>query len=262
MINWNTIQGNNNPFIGQFITGSTQAISNSQVPLRNYNTALQRKGIYSPEVQQTSWQDNRGLQSAIAQKTALERELLARQPEVSVLPESSSQAYLDANSVTTISAGNGKFSTNQKAFYDSLVQGGLSNNQALAVMANVQAENSFMDKYLFGSHQDGKKRAYGALSWQGGREIPLLAKLKAEGLIKDGQIINNPRVMQLQAQHFLNELAGTEKGNSSWFRANRNADVLTLARDLNKRVIRSNQSAKVLAGRERSYNQFLKSTRG
>lgn len=157
-----------------------------------------------------------------------------------------------------VQSGNiGNLSGNQQAFYDSLVKGGMSHNQALAVMMNVHAENNFADKYLFGTHQDGGKRAYGALSWQGGRELPLLAKLEANGLLKNGQILNDPRTMAIQAQHFLEEYNGAEKANAHWFRENPNADPYELARYLNKKVIRSNQSKKVLEGREKNYRAFM-----
>lgn len=264
MVKWNDIQANYNA-MQSFLNGSSQMVNSIPQSQPMVQSALSRRGIYSPEMQQREWQDNGELNEAIAQRSALNRQ---RMQEYQYMPEQAQMASqrefepvknnTSAVPTNTGSSGKfkGKFSSNQQAFYDSLVKGGLSHNQALATMMNVQAENDFMNKYLFGSHRDGQKRAYGALSWQGGREIPLINSLKKEGLISNGAIVNSPRVMELQAQHFLNELRGAEKNNATWFMQNGNADPFVLARALNKKVIRSNQSASTLAGREKAYKRF------
>lgn len=152
--------------------------------------------------------------------------------------------------------GNYEFNPHQKVFYDELINNGLSHNQSIAVMMNVQAENSWNPKYLYGDHQDVTKRAYGALSWQGGREKGLFNLLEKEGLLRNGNIIKDPKVMALQAKHFVNELNSTEKRNASNFLKNPELDPIELARMLNKSVIRSSQSANILASRDRAYKSF------
>lgn len=254
---WDNIQAKQGA-MQSFLNGSTAMLNSIPQSSPIQQSALQRRGIYTPEMQQREWQDNGELNEALAQRTALDRQLMQDHAYNANQAQTASQREIVPTPAYSGSSGkfNGKFSKNQEAFYNSLVNGGLSHNQALATMMNVQAENDFMDKYLFGSHQDGQKRAYGALSWQGGRELPLINNLKKEGLINNGVIANNPRVMELQAQHFLNELRGREKNNATWFMQNANADPFVLARALNKRVIRSDQSANTLAGREKAYNRF------
>lgn len=247
MLQWQNIGQNQESALGRYLSGSSAMLNSLPAVQQNQQVNdLAKKGIYQAEQSVLPYDDNGALAQAIASRDALERTRIEQQGTSS--PYAPMANYSGEFS--------GKMNDTQSVFYDTLTKNGLSKNQALAVMMNVQAENDFMDKYLFGSHQDGQKRAHGALSWQGGREIPLIAQLKAEGLIQNGQIVKSPRVVELQAKHFINELNGREKISSMSFRNNVDGDPFELARLLNRRVIRSNQSKEVLEGREKAYRRF------
>lgn len=134
--------------------------------------------------------------------------------------------------------------------YDQFRSRGLNHNQALGLVMNINAENRFIPRYLFGTHQDGNKTAYGALSWQGGRETALLDRLRNKGLFRDNKFVANSKTMQEMANYMVDELQSGKQGNYLNFKGNNPYDY---ARYANKVYTRSSQSANVLEGRERAY---------
>lgn len=95
---------------------------------------------------------------------------------------------------------------------DRILQGfknaGLSLNQARIITAEVGRENSFDPSIVFGVHPDpkNKKTNVGMLSWQDGREIPLLKSLKSNGLIENGKIKNDQKSIDLMARYAVHEM--------------------------------------------------------
>ena len=87
---------------------------------------------------------------------------------------------------TTNGGGGGGGSASQKEVADvmgSEFQGqGLSEEGAKLALAEIGRENSLSRSLILGTHDDGGKTAYGAVSWQGGREKVLLDELKARGI--------------------------------------------------------------------------------
>lgn len=167
------------------------------------------------------------------------------------------QDYLNSKKPTQTSSKWAKFDT-AHIMYDTFIKNGLNHNQALGLLMNVQAENDLGDKYVFGTHQDGSKTAYGALSWQGGREVGLLKKLASNGLYdpNKGRIVQDPRAIALQAEYMVEELKSGRQGN---YLAYTGRTPLDYARYANKTYTRSNQSPTVLAGREKAYARLLNS---
>ena len=59
---------------------------------------------------------------------------------------------------------------------------GLSEEGAKLATAEIGRENSLRRDLILGTHMDNGVKAYGAVSWQGGREQVLLDELKARGI--------------------------------------------------------------------------------
>lgn len=95
---------------------------------------------------------------------------------------------------------------------DRILQGfknaGLSLNQARIITAEVGRENSFDPSIVFGVHTDpkNKKNNVGMLSWQNGRETPLLKSLKSNGLLEGGRIKNDQKSLDLMARYAVHEM--------------------------------------------------------
>ena len=69
-----------------------------------------------------------------------------------------------------------------KLMYDELVNNqGMSPDAAKLMIAEMGRENSLSRSLILGTHDDGGKTAYGAVSWQEGREQMLLDNLEAAG---------------------------------------------------------------------------------
>ena len=85
---------------------------------------------------------------------------------------------------------------------------GLSLNQARILAAEVGRENSFDPNVIFGVHSDpeNKKTNVGMLSWQNGREVPLLNSLKSNGLIENGKIKQGQKAIDLMARYAVHEI--------------------------------------------------------
>ena len=59
---------------------------------------------------------------------------------------------------------------------------GLSDEGARLALAEIGRENSLRKDLILGTHDDGGVKAYGAVSWQGGREKVLMDELRARGI--------------------------------------------------------------------------------
>lgn len=94
-------------------------------------------------------------------------------------------ADLDPESRTTAGSG-GNSSESQrevaKVMYDELRKQGLSDEGAKLAIAEMGRENSLNRSTILGTHDDQGVKAWGAISWQGGREKVLLDELKARGI--------------------------------------------------------------------------------
>lgn len=119
---------------------------------------------------------------------------------------------------------------------------GLNDNQARIITAEVGREGSFLPENLFGSHTDdsNKKTNIGMLSWQNGREVPLLRSLAKNGLIQNGKIKENQDSLNLMARYSLNEMRTNPeyKQTKSIFLDNPDVDYKTAARVLGTNYIK------------------------
>lgn len=74
---------------------------------------------------------------------------------------------------------------NALSVYTAFTNAGFSDAQARALTAEVNRENSFQDKYLYGTHSDPKNKAtnIGMISWQGSRNDALMDWMRDRDLI-------------------------------------------------------------------------------
>jgi len=122
------------------------------------------------------------------------------------------------------------------------MKAGLSENQARIITAEVGRENSFDPSVVFGVHTDdkNKKTNVGLLSWQSGREAPLLARLKSNGLYVDGKIQQSQESLDEMAKYAVHEIntrpeyAATKKT----FLSNPDVDYGTAAKVLGTNFIK------------------------
>lgn len=138
----------------------------------------------------------------------------------------------------------------REVMFNEFKKHGLSDNQALGLLMNVEAENGLQAQYLFGTHQDSTKTAYGALSWQGGREKELINRLNKAGLYKDGSIARTDDSLRIMSSYMIDELKSGKQGNYLSFKG---GDSFSYAREANRTYTRSSRDAKVLQGREVNY---------
>lgn len=96
----------------------------------------------------------------------------------------------------------------QQSVMKAFEKAGLSKNQARIITAEVGRENSFDPSVVFGAHTDdsNKKTNVGLLSWQNGREAPLLARLKSKGLYVDGKIKQSQAALDEMAKYAVHEI--------------------------------------------------------
>lgn len=177
-------------------------------------------------------------------------------PQPSPTPTSAPAAPTAALAPTKINTK--KLNSYQKSFLDELLKGGLSDNQARAIMMSVMAENGWRNDLVFGTHQDVTKRAHGALSWQGGRETGLYNLYNQMGLMRNGKVVASDAAMRAQAKHLLNELKTSERRGWKGMQAlGANADPYELARYYARRIGRGSNKADILAGREHNYRRMM-----
>lgn len=130
----------------------------------------------------------------------------------------------------------------QQSVMNAFEKAGLSKNQARIITAEVGRENSFDPSVVFGAHTDdsNKKTNVGLLSWQNGREAPLLARLKSKGLYVDGKIKQSQAALDEMAKYAVHEIntkpeyAATKKT----FLSNPDIDYDTATRVLGTNFIR------------------------
>lgn len=130
----------------------------------------------------------------------------------------------------------------QQSVMKAFEKAGLSKNQARIITAEVGRENSFDPNVVFGTHTDdsNKKTNVGLLSWQNGREAPLLARLKSKGLYVDGKIKQSQAALDEMAKYAVHEIntkpeyAATKKT----FLSNPDVDYDTATRVLGTNFIR------------------------
>lgn len=119
---------------------------------------------------------------------------------------------------------------------------GLSDNQAKIITAEVGRESSFLPENIFGSHTDDKnsKTNVGMLSWQNGRELPLLRSLSKMGLMVDGKIKQTQESLNLMARYAVNEMRTKPeyKQTKSTFLDNPDVDYDTGSQVLGKNYIK------------------------
>ena len=86
---------------------------------------------------------------------------------------------------------------------------GFSDAQSQALTAQINRENNFQQKYLFGTHPDPKNNAtnVGMLSWQGDRAPAVMAFMRDRGVIgEDGGIIPGRDALQAQTDFIRHEM--------------------------------------------------------
>ena len=91
-----------------------------------------------------------------------------------------------------------------KMVFDSFKNAGFSDAQARALTAEINRENVFNPKYLYGTHTDAANRAtnVGMLSWQGDRANRLLSFMADRGLVDAaGGILPGQDALNAQAEY-------------------------------------------------------------
>ena len=130
----------------------------------------------------------------------------------------------------------------QKQVFQAFKNAGLNDNQARIITAEVGREGSFLPENLFGSHVDdkNKKTNIGMLSWQNGREIPLIRSLTKNGLIENGKIKQGQESLDLMARYSLNEMRTNPdyKQTKNVFLDNPDVDYKTAAQVLGTNYIK------------------------
>lgn len=93
------------------------------------------------------------------------------------------------------------------------VKAGMSDNQARIMTAEVGREGSFLDKNLFGYHNDPKngKVNVGMISWQKDRGQALIKELTSLGLIKNGKMVQSQEALDAQAAFVVKEMLGNKR---------------------------------------------------
>jgi hypothetical protein len=88
--------------------------------------------------------------------------------------------------------------------YNAFRRQGFSDQQAMALTAEINRENSFNPNHLFGSHLDPHNRAtnVGMLSWQGERANRVMDYMGQQGLLDEqGRIMQTPEALDAQAAY-------------------------------------------------------------
>lgn len=97
--------------------------------------------------------------------------------------------------------------------YAAFVKAGMSDNQARIMTAEVGREGSFLDKNLFGYHNDPKngKVNVGMISWQKDRGQALIKELTSLGLIKNGKMVQSQEALDAQAAFVVKEMLNNKR---------------------------------------------------
>jgi len=119
------------------------------------------------------------------------------------------------NAVNNIFGRNKKeFNKNEIAvmLVDEFKKQGLSQTGAQLAAAELMRETGLDQGLILGSHDDGGVEAFGAGSWQGGREDALFAHLESLGINKDDIANSGEKGIRGNASFLVNEIAS--RGNS------------------------------------------------
>lgn len=137
---------------------------------------------------------------------------------------------------------------------------GLSENQAKIITSEVGRESSFLPENIFGSHTDDKnsKTNVGMLSWQNGRELPLLRSLSKMGLMVDGKIKQSQDSLNLMARYAVNEMRTKPeyKQTKQTFLDNPDVDYKTASEVLGKNYIKWRYDDPQYASGHKNRDQF------
>lgn len=128
-----------------------------------------------------------------------------------------------------------------KSVYDAFTNAGFSHKQSLALVAEVGRENSFREKYMFGSHADPHNKAenIGIISMQGSRRRELLKYLESQNRIGPNGIIRDQETLNAMARFIKNEMETTESTKmTKEFLSNPDIDRERAAEILGKGYIR------------------------
>lgn len=130
----------------------------------------------------------------------------------------------------------------QQSVMKAFEKAGLSKNQARIITAEVGRENSFDPSVVFGAHTDdsNKKTNVGLLSWQNGREAPLLARLKSKGLYAGGKIKQSQAALDEMAKYAVHEISTKPEytATKEAFLSNPDVDYNTATKVLGTNFIR------------------------
>lgn len=125
---------------------------------------------------------------------------------------------------SALSLGNDR----QGQVYNAWKKAGLSEQQAKIMTAEVGREGDYLDKNLFGFHQDRNNGSInmGMLSWQKDRGKELKKYLTELGLFKNGAIVQSQDSLDAMAAFAVKEmLGGGYKKTKSQFLTNKNIDA-------------------------------------
>lgn len=139
-----------------------------------------------------------------------------RKNEEKITKEKEKQAKL-ALTQKAISAASNEQTRKMLMVYQSLTKAGLPDSSARYFTAEIGREGSYLDKNLFGSHEDANNgyTNTGMISWQKGRSTKLMAYLKSKGVLNEsGQIKQTQEALDAQAEFLVNEIL-TDKSYSS-----------------------------------------------
>ena len=153
---------------------------------------------------------------------------------------------------------------NALGVYNAFTNAGFSDAQARALTAEVNRENSFQDRYLYGTHTDPYNRASnaGMISWQGPRHDSFMRFMNDQGRIDNsGNLIPGQETLDAQAKFVRYEMENepSYRRTATEFLGNPDIDPNTAAEVLGDNYIRwrrtdPNYSASGYANLSAGYN--------
>ena len=132
---------------------------------------------------------------------------------------------------------------NALGVYTAFTNAGFSDAQARALTAEVNRENSFQDRYLYGTHSDPYNRAsnVGMISWQGPRHDSFMRFMNDQGRVDNsGNLIPGQETLDAQAKFVRYEMENepSYRRTANEFLANPDIDPNTAAEVLGDNYIR------------------------
>lgn len=119
---------------------------------------------------------------------------------------------------TKVDEPKGSTAEHMLTLYNAFVQRGMSDEGAKTMIAQINRENNFQEKYLFGIHIDPANNAVnsGIISWQGSRGSKFLNYMKSRGLIKNNKMERSARALEAQADFLVEEMKSNPEYKKSW----------------------------------------------